>query len=181
MRFSFVIIVLTCFSLVACKKSQEQPPVPVDKMAEVLLDIQLAETYSLGLGPDSAVSRFSKNYDSLEVFYTAILKHHNLDFAKFNEAIIWYKKRPQQADSLFSLVLDKLHVQQSAFHIPDEELKGADDRGSRLKTDSLNSDKKTIRSSSSDNINSHLDKKHLDSVLKTQLPQPAVLEAPSNE
>jgi hypothetical protein len=90
-------------------------------MGNILLDIQLAETYSMGIGPDSTKSRFNKNYDSLEVFYSAILKHYHLSFAKFNEALNWYKQRPIQADSLLSLVLDGLHVTQSEFHIPDEE------------------------------------------------------------
>lgn len=179
MKFYFAAIALICLSLNSCKKHQEQPPVPIDKMGKVLVDIQLAETYSLGLGPDSTRSRFSKNYDSLEVFYSSILKHHNLSFAKFNEAMAWYQERPKQEDSLLSLVLDNLHVQQTEFHIPDEEEKKTDNKV-RLETDSLNSKSKAARPSSPD-MDAHFDKAHRDSVLKTQLPKPPVLEAPSNE
>lgn len=76
-------------------------------MKQVLADIHLAEAYSQGLG-DSTRNRFDKNYDSLAGFYSSILKHYDLSFEDFNEAIAWYKKRPVMMDSLYAKVLTQL-------------------------------------------------------------------------
>lgn len=172
-----IVCILFCLSLCSCKKEPEHPPVPIDKMKHILLDLQLAETYSLGLGPDSTISRFSKNYDSLEVFYFAILNHYHLSFAQFNEALKWYKARPEQSDSLLSLVLDGFHVMQSAFHIPDEggpelKKKGNDSVNSRI---SVTDRSRPLSPDTSRN------KRRRDSILKLQLPKPPVLSAPDNE
>jgi hypothetical protein len=93
--------------LSACKQGQEAPPIPEEKMGKILVDIHLAETYSQGLG-DSAKNKFEKNTDSLTGFYTSILKHHDLSFKEFNEALEWYKERPVILDSLYSKVLTQL-------------------------------------------------------------------------
>lgn len=109
MRFLCLFIVIvsfTCF-LPSCKQEQETPPVPEEKMGKILVDIHLAETYSQGLG-DSAANKFEKNKDSLTGFYTSILKHYNLSFKEFNEAMEWYKARPIVLDSLYGKVLIQL-------------------------------------------------------------------------
>jgi hypothetical protein len=93
--------------LAACKQGQEVPPVPEEKMGKILVDVHLAETYSQGLG-DSAANKFEKNTDSLTGFYTSILKHYDLSFKEFNEALEWYKERPVILDSLYSKVLTQL-------------------------------------------------------------------------
>jgi hypothetical protein len=105
-RVFIVIISLAC-CLPACKQGQEVPPVPQDKMGKILVDIHLAETYSQGLG-DSVTNKFEKNTDSLTGFYTSILKHYDLNFKEFNEALEWYKERPVILDSLYSKVLTQL-------------------------------------------------------------------------
>jgi hypothetical protein len=99
------IVSFTC--LPACKQGQETPPIPEKKMGKILVDIHLAETYSQGLG-DSATNKFEKNTDSLAGFYTSILKHYNLSFKEFNEALEWYKERPVTLDSLYGKVLIQL-------------------------------------------------------------------------
>jgi hypothetical protein len=105
-RVFIVIISLVC-CLPACKQGQEVPPVPQEKMGKILVDIHLAETYSQGLG-DSVTNKFEKNTDSLTGFYTSILKHYDLSFKEFNEALEWYKERPIILDSLYSKVLVQL-------------------------------------------------------------------------
>lgn len=77
-------------------------------MQEILVDMHLAESYSQGLG-DSTANRFQKNYDSLAGFYTSILKHHDLSFEDFNEALEWYKERPMRIDTLYGKVLNQLN------------------------------------------------------------------------
>lgn len=76
-------------------------------MSKILLDMQVAETYSLGLG-DSVNNKFEKNYDSLNAFYTSILKKYNVSFEDFNDAVVWYQKRPARMDSLLSGALNQL-------------------------------------------------------------------------
>lgn len=102
-----LVLLLSLFMLPACKQDKESPPIPEEQMQEILLDMHLAETYSQGLG-DSTVNRFQKNYDSLAGFYTSILKHHNLSFESFNEALEWYKERPDRIDTLYARVLGRL-------------------------------------------------------------------------
>lgn len=103
--FTVIISLICCLS--ACKQGQEVPPVPQEEMGKILVDIHLAETYSQGLG-DSAANKFEKNTDSLTGFYTSVLKHYDLSFKEFNEALEWYKERPIILDSLYSKVLTQL-------------------------------------------------------------------------
>lgn len=77
-------------------------------MAGILLDIHLAESYSQGLG-DSMTNKFEKNYDTLPSFYTSILKHHDVSFEDFNEAMDWYKQRPVNIDTLYGKVINQLN------------------------------------------------------------------------
>ncbi len=89
-------------------------------MKQVLTDMHLAEVYCQGLG-DSARNRFDKNYDSLTGFYISILKHYDLSFAQFNEALDWYKKRPVLMDSLYARVLSQLMEVKSRAGLKDVE------------------------------------------------------------
>jgi hypothetical protein len=107
-------------SIFSCKQGQEKPPVPEEKMQEILVDMHLAESYSQGLG-DSSVNRFQKNYDSLASFYTSILKHHSLSFEDFNEALEWYKERPMRIDTLYGKVLNQLNELKARSGIKDLE------------------------------------------------------------
>lgn len=93
---------------------------PEGEMEQILLDIHLAETYSQGLG-DSSVNRFQKNYDSLAGFYTSVLRHHKLSFEHFNEALEWYKQRPERIDTLYARVLNRLNELKASAGISDLE------------------------------------------------------------
>ncbi|HET8574280.1 MAG TPA: DUF4296 domain-containing protein [Edaphocola sp.] len=111
--------------LLSCKKAEEKPPVARDKMAGIIADLQIAETYSLGLSAqnDSNVRRFTKNTDSLYVFYSSILEHYQLSFDSFNQAIDWYKNHPAEMDSLLNTSLDCLNKAKARLGIlskPDE-------------------------------------------------------------
>jgi len=87
-------------------------------MAGILLDIHLAESYSQGLG-DSMTNKFEKNYDTLPSFYTSILKHHDVSFEDFNEAMDWYKQRPVNIDTLYGKVINQLNELKAAKGIND--------------------------------------------------------------
>lgn len=81
-------------------------------MAEIIVDIQLAETYSIGLhtpqDSNIRVDRFQKNSDSLYRFYSAILKHYRMNFQDFTAAVDWYKEHPSDMDSMMKISIDVL-------------------------------------------------------------------------
>jgi len=133
--------ILLCWLFTGCKQGQETPPVPQEKMEQVLLDMHLAETYSQGLG-DSTKNKFEKNYDSLSGFYTSILKHYDLSFEDFNKALEWYKKRPAMADTLYGKVLNRLNELKAKENIREADPAPAapPPTPSAAKADSLNRD-----------------------------------------
>lgn len=115
-----VLLLMFIIGCCSCKQGQETPPLPEARMQAVLLDMHMAETYSLGLG-DSTKNRFEKNYDSLAVFYNSILKHHHLTFKEFNDALNWYRERPIAIDSLYTKVLNQLNELKARKGIKDAE------------------------------------------------------------
>ncbi len=121
------VILLAITVLTSCSEKREQPPVPEEVMESVLLDLHLAESYSQGLGKD-VKDHFEKNYDSLSGFYTSILKHYNLPFAEFNDALDWYKKRPERLDSLYQNIINLFNELKSKEGIRDLEEKSDADK-----------------------------------------------------
>jgi hypothetical protein len=97
-------------------------------MQAVLLDIQLAEAYSIGLNEDSLApaAKYEKNKDSLLLFYMEILKHHHLSFAGFNQAMDWYKVHPAEMDSLISGTIENLNKAKAENGINDKTLQTKD-------------------------------------------------------
>jgi len=93
------------------------------EMQMILLDMQLSETYSLGLGYDTLnqANKFKKNYDSLHVFYASVLNRHKMSFEEFIEAMNWYEKRPLMMDSLIGNTIEQLNKQKASLNIKDYE------------------------------------------------------------
>jgi hypothetical protein len=119
-RLFFLFLFIIAVSISGCREGQETPPVAREKMGAILLDLQLAETYSQGLG-DSTKNRFEKNRDSLTGFYASVLKHHNLDFKEFEEAMTWYKHHPMILDSVYNNMLTLMVEMKASRHISDSE------------------------------------------------------------
>src|SRR5690606_14260989 len=112
--------ILIFLSFCSCKQPKPpSPPVPLEKMEKILLDLQLAETYSLGLG-DSIRNRFTKNKDSLAVFYQAIFAHHGITADSFISAMNWYENYPDLTDSMFTGTLDRLNQEKARLNISSE-------------------------------------------------------------
>lgn len=132
---ALLVLILCMFA--ACKKPEDKPPFARSKMAQVITDLQIAENYSLGLYPknDSNVQRFSKNTDSLYVFYSSILNHYQLSFDDFNQALGWYKNHPSEMDSLLTTALDCLNKTKARLGI---SAKPDDIRLDELQIDSAN-------------------------------------------
>ncbi|MFT4062271.1 MAG: DUF4296 domain-containing protein [Edaphocola sp.] len=111
-----LLLLLQC----ACKQPQETPPIPDATMAKLLADVHLAEIYSQGLGKDSK-NRVEKNRDSLSGFYISILKHYDVSYEDFEDALEWYKERPSEIDSLYGKVITQLAKNKIAAKVKDKE------------------------------------------------------------
>ena len=127
MNKSLLLFFILVIAFVSCSTPKEQPPVPAEKMQSVLLDIQLAEAYSAGLNKDTLPAhRYDKNFDSLSVFYSEILSHHDLSFNGFNKAMDWYKMHPAAMDTLVSGVIEDLNKEKAKNGVQEEQTKNED-------------------------------------------------------
>lgn len=86
--------------------SDDKPPVPAEKMQQLLLDLHVAEVYSSMLDDSLHQSR-NKNFDSLGVFYADVFAHHHITRDEFDKAIAWYKQHPAEMDSLYKNMVSK--------------------------------------------------------------------------
>ncbi len=130
---SFIALFLLMFG---CKSLPDNPPIAINKMSKILLDIQIAESYSMGLG-DSVKNKYEKNYDSLNSFYISILKHHNISYDDYNDAMKWYKDHPVMMDSLFSAVTKELVTVKTKENIKEPPPPPANPFAGKPKADSL--------------------------------------------
>ena len=73
-------------------------------MQKVLLDVNLAEAYSLTI-KDSLHRRGSKNLDSLAVFYKDIFAHYHITKEQFTVSLDWYKNHPEELDTIYNNML----------------------------------------------------------------------------
>lgn len=110
-------------------------------MSKIILDLQVAEVYSLGLG-DSVKNKYEKNYDSLNAFYTSVLKHYNISFEDYNHAMDWYKNHPIMMDSLFVTVSKELTSVRKLDSIKDLPLSTTNPYVGKPKPDSLSKNEK---------------------------------------
>lgn len=97
--------------LLGCNNKPEKEPIVRQKMAEILLDIHLAEAYAgVMSGVDtSANSKITgKNLDTLARSYASVLAHHQTSYSDFQNALQWYHLHPSNLDSVYALVLPKL-------------------------------------------------------------------------
>lgn len=93
-------------TVVACNSDQE-PPIPVTQMSNILFDLQVAEDYSIGKFTDSIPHGSEKNADTLAYYYAMVLKHYNLSPEQLKAAMNWYYAHPMVMDSVYRKVLDK--------------------------------------------------------------------------
>lgn len=121
-------------AVLSCSEKKQKPPISLDEMQLLLLDLHLAESYSVGLYPDSLKKKFDKNPDSLAVYYAAVFRHHNINADEFKEVMDWYKQHPDMLDSLYNRVLDKANELQA-----EQDKKEAAAGKTNIKNDSLSS------------------------------------------
>lgn len=90
-------------------------------MRDIILDIQLAEAFSIGSGDTTGTNRFKKHPDSLFVYYSSVLAHHGVGLEDFTRAMSWFEDHPEKIDSLFLSVIDELNHKKAQLNIETEE------------------------------------------------------------
>lgn len=103
---SLYIFTLAMFLLSSCI-SEPEPPLPPDEMKSILMDIHLAEAYSM-MVTDSTHYLREKDKDSLAVFYNDILSHYKLSKDEFIDIVDWYRHHPEQMDSVYANMITEM-------------------------------------------------------------------------
>ena len=107
MRLPSICILFIAILFYSCKEKSTASISP-EKMQRVLLDIHLAETYSMTLHEDSTRRNSERNLDSLAVFYRSIWKHHNITQQEFEQSLTWYKRNPETLDSIYTAMIPEI-------------------------------------------------------------------------
>ena len=102
------------FLIFSCHAPSETHLSP-KKMQAVLLDLQLAEAYSIALNQDSMQRNTIRDYDSLAVFYRAVWKKHGITEAQYLESLQWYKQHPEQLDSIYNRMIPEISRLESIY------------------------------------------------------------------
>lgn len=87
--------------------TEPSPPLPPEKMKALLMDVHFAEAYSM-MVTDSLHYLREKNRDSLAVFYNDVLAHHHLTKDEFLDIVDWYRRHPQQLDSVYANMISDM-------------------------------------------------------------------------
>jgi hypothetical protein len=95
--------VLLAALLGSCKPTVQQPEnlIPRNVMEKVMLDVNLAESYS-NMVKDSLHQAGTKNPDSLTLYYKDIFNHYKITAGQFNTSLNWYKAHPDLLDSMYN-------------------------------------------------------------------------------
>lgn len=96
-----VLVIFTLLLIASGCKNKNGGHLPRKVMQDVLMDISLAEGYSI-MVKDSLHAAGSKNYDSLAVFYKEIFAHHHITQEEFEQSLDWYKENTSELDSVYA-------------------------------------------------------------------------------
>jgi uncharacterized protein YcaQ len=100
-----LLALVLCSSLISCKDfSKKEDILPKETMEKILLDINLAESYST-MVRDSAHKLGNKHPDSLATYYRDIFAHHKVTREQFEKSLAWYKKNPDDMDTLINEII----------------------------------------------------------------------------
>lgn len=169
MKYSFkifhLLVALSFLSLLisSCDGEKSKAPIPLEIMKSIIVDMQFAESYSIGLGFDtvSKADQFKKNRDSLFLFYSSILKHYNIDMKTYESALLWYQNRPEMMDTLMQSSVAYFQQLKGEFDIGNYEERGSVDNSVKIQEsiesqDSLSLEKPPLkeRTTEKDSLNS---------------------------
>ena len=100
-----VLLLILAGSIASCNYFQlKEDHLPADKMRDILLDINIAETYS-SMVKDSLRKPGVKSPDSLASFYRIIFDRHHITRGAFDTSLAWYKLHPTEFDSLLGSMI----------------------------------------------------------------------------
>lgn len=141
MKYSFKIFHLLValsflpFIISSCDGEQSKAPIPLETMKMIIVDMQFAESYSIGLGFDttSKADQFKKNRDSLFLFYSSILKHYNIDMNTYESALLWYQNKPEMMDTLMQKSVAYFQQLKEEYEIRNYEEEGVIDNSVKIK------------------------------------------------
>jgi hypothetical protein len=100
----FLIVIVVCVLLYACKPGIPKNIIQPDQMEKVLYDIHLVDGYSAGLNfpaPDSAKKVISP-------FYKGVYKKFGIDSALFAQSLNYYYKHPELLVVMYDHITEKL-------------------------------------------------------------------------
>jgi len=112
---ALLIVIALAMTTASCKNKDDfkDGRLSPGVMQDVLLDINLAEAYSI-LKKDSLHAAGVKNMDSLGVYYKDIFAHHKITQEQFMQSLSWYKDHPDDMDSLYYHMIPVVTAWQSA-------------------------------------------------------------------
>ena len=99
----FLTIAFTALLFTSCRKDDTGYHLPPKVMQKLLLDINIAEAYSLVV-KDSVHRPPGKNPDSLAVYYKDIFAHYHITPEQFSENMDWYKNHPEEIDTIYAAI-----------------------------------------------------------------------------
>jgi hypothetical protein len=105
-----LVLLLLLFS---CKEKNEGEHLPPELMQKVLLDVNIAETYST-MVKDSLYKNGAKNLDSLASYYKQIFAHHHITQQQFNKSLDYYKAHIDEFDTLYNKMQPIIERMQTA-------------------------------------------------------------------
>ncbi len=108
----YVLLLLLLVAIAACT-SQSDDHIPPKQMKKILLDINMAESYSSISKKDTVHKIAIKNLDSLAYYYKEVLDHYNISQKEFATSMQWYKTHPEELDSVYAAIIPELSKDQA--------------------------------------------------------------------
>jgi Domain of unknown function (DUF4296) len=97
----------------SCNVWENDYHLPSKKMEDVLMDVNLAESYST-LVKDARLKGLSKNTDTLSGFYKDIFAHHGISDTQFSQSYAWYRRHPVEMDTIYNHLIIRITDLQAA-------------------------------------------------------------------
>jgi len=107
---TYLLFFIALCSLVCCQT--DKPPISIDQMSKVLLDMHLAESYAQQM-PKPVDHYTLKNEDSLRKYHAGILKKYQLSEKQFLQDLHWYTNHPTLLDSVYQIMLTDIAILQT--------------------------------------------------------------------
>lgn len=104
-KFEIIFSVVLLFTVASCNDKHPDPPISIEQMSAITLDLHTAEYFSQYIKTATGTHALDKNMDSLAVYYTGILKHYGMSLEDYQQAMDWYTDHPELLDSLYAHII----------------------------------------------------------------------------